>query len=244
VGDTIVVPNPESAGSKDHQVREMFSRIAPTYDLLNRLLSFGIDQRWRRYAIRRLAYESPAQVLDLCGGTGDFGTELLKARPDDTVHNADFSMPMLERASKRLTEFGPRHGVLCGDALGLPFEDGQFDIGLCGFGVRNWSNLERGLHEVRRVLRSSGEFAILDFLKVEQGFSDRLGRVYVNHILPTVGSLISRDRQAYRYLARSMDAFCSAEEFRGVVRENGFEISEEKRFFMGMCWFFLLKKTS
>ena len=91
----VVVPDPKSSEAKDHQVREMFSRIAPTYDLLNRLLSFGIDQAWRRYAVRRLTRESPANVLDLCGGTGDFGNELLKTRPEDTISETEFNRASL-----------------------------------------------------------------------------------------------------------------------------------------------------
>lgn len=238
-----VLPNPQSTDPKGKQVREMFSRIAPTYDLLNRLLSVGIDQRWRRRAVRSLTIPTPAKVLDLCGGTGDFAAQLLKARPRDTVHIADFAYPMLERARKRL---GPvdrtPHGVLCGDALGLPFAGQSLDGCLCGFGVRNWSDLEVGMREVNRVLRPSGEFAVLDFFQAGNSLPDRFGRFYCRTVLPTVGSLISGDGRAYRYLAESMDGFCSADEFEKRVNGCGFETVQKKKFSMGMCWFFLFRR--
>ncbi|MCA9434976.1 MAG: ubiquinone/menaquinone biosynthesis methyltransferase [Candidatus Omnitrophica bacterium] len=239
-----VLPNPKSSDPKGKQVREMFSRIAPTYDLLNRLLSAGIDQRWRSYAVRHLTVPPPATVLDLCGGTGDFGLQLLKHRPDDRVHIADFAFPMLEKARTRLgpAEQSP-HGVLCGDALGMPFTENGFDACLCGFGVRNWSDLEAGLQEVNRVLRPGGEFAVLDFFQAGESLPDKFGRFYCRKVLPAVGQIISGDGRAYRYLAESMDGFCGAVEFKERVQHCGFELVDQKKFSMGMCWFFLFRKV-
>jgi demethylmenaquinone methyltransferase/2-methoxy-6-polyprenyl-1,4-benzoquinol methylase len=237
-----VVPNPDSPASKERQVREMFSRIAPTYDLLNRVLSMGIDQRWRDYAAKHLTIPSPARILDLCGGTGDVAMKVLERRPGDTVTVADFAQPMLAKASARLASAGPRHAALCGDALQLPFPGDCFDGSVCAFGVRNWVDLEAGLAEVMRILRPGGEFAILDFLQAGHGVSDALGRLYIHHVLPAVGSLVSGDRRAYRYLAESMEGFCSDTEFRATVQACGFEIVQERRFFLGLCWFFLLRK--
>jgi ubiquinone/menaquinone biosynthesis methyltransferase len=238
-----VLPNPTSSSPKDRQVRQMFGEIAPTYDLLNRVLSLGIDQTWRTQACRNLEVPSPARVLDLCGGTGDFATQLLKARPRDEVHVADFCFPMLGKARDRLVGEGRPHGVLCGDALGLPFPSGSFDAALCGFGVRNWSNLGAGMREVHRVLRPGGEFAVLDFFQAESRVGDRLGRVYVRHILPTVGGLLSGNRSAYQYLADSMEGFLPPEKFAEECADWGFQISRRKRFMLGLCWLFILKKT-
>jgi len=234
-----VVPDPTSPLPKSRQVREMFARIAPTYDLLNRLLSLGVDQRWRAYAVERLTVPSPARVLDLCGGTGDFAGQLLRKRPRDTVHVADFCEPMLRKARER---FGTEHGVTCGDALRLPFEDGSFDSALCGFGVRNWSDLEAGLLETRRVLRIGGEFALLDFFRAGTSLSDRFGRFYVHKVLPFVGGLVSGNREAYRYLADSMDGFCSVDQFVRRAEGVGFSVKIRKRFFLGLCWLLVLER--
>ncbi|MCA9438030.1 MAG: ubiquinone/menaquinone biosynthesis methyltransferase, partial [Candidatus Omnitrophica bacterium] len=239
-----VVPDPKSVEPKGKQVREMFSRIAPTYDLLNRLLSVGIDQRWRTQAVNRLRVPSPSTILDLCGGTGDFSIQLLKRRPTDRVHLADFAFPMLEKARTRLgpTDQSP-HGVLCGDALRMPFSDASFDGCLCGFGVRNWADLEAGLREVNRVLRPDGEFVVLDFFQAGESMADKFGRFYCRKVLPTVGQMISGDGRAYRYLAESMDGFCAPDEFEKRVRDCGFELVEQKKFSMGMCWLFHFRKS-
>ncbi|MCG3198326.1 MAG: ubiquinone/menaquinone biosynthesis methyltransferase [Candidatus Omnitrophica bacterium] len=239
---TPVLPNPRSSEGKARQVRDMFSRIAPTYDLLNRLLSLGVDQRWRSHAVSHLTVPSPARVLDLCGGTGDVAMKNLKARPSDTVVVADFAYPMLTKARDRLRVSAPRHGALCGDALQLPFPDQAFEAVYCAFGVRNWSDPRGGLGEVLRVLKPGGEFIILDFFRAGSGLSDALGRLYVHHVLPLVGALISGDRHAYRYLADSMEGFCTDREFGEVVRLSGFEVTHRHRFFLGLCWLFRLRK--
>lgn len=237
-----VVPDPASRESKDRQVREMFSQIVPTYDRLNRFLSLGIDQHWRAYAVKRIARASPTRVLDLCGGTGDFGGQVVRFRPEDTVQVADFCFPMLEVARDRSDLRDDRHGVVCGDALTLPFEENSFGACLCGFGVRNWADLARGLGEVHRVLEPGGEFAVLDFFQVGKGISDRLGRLYVHTVLPTVGGIVSGNREAYQYLANSMDGFSSPSGFARAAQNCGFQVITQKRFFLGLCWFSLLRK--
>ena len=237
-----VVPNPSSRESKDRQVREMFSRIVSTYDRLNRFLSLGIDQRWRAYAVSRITLPSPTRVLDLCGGTGDFAGQLVRFRPEDTVLVTDFCLPMLEIARDRSDLQEDRQGPICGDALALPFMDCAFDACLCGFGVRNWADLTAGLMEVHRILKPGGQFAVLDFFQVGKGIPDRLGRLYVRTILPRVGGIVSGDREAYQYLADSMDGFCSPRDFAGLAQASGFRVIAQKRFFLGLCWFFLLGK--
>jgi ubiquinone/menaquinone biosynthesis methyltransferase len=245
MADTVTpaLPDPGSSVPKDRQVREMFGRIAGTYDLLNRVLSLGSDQYWRRYAIRRLQTPSPAKVLDLCGGTGDMALQLLIRRPQDSVVVADFAYPMLEKAHRRVTARSPKSGVLCGDALALPFPDGWFDICLCAFGVRNWSDPLEGMREVHRILRPGGELAVLDFLRSEDNLMERLKRLYIQGILPVVGFIASGDAQAYRYLAESMEKFYSGEEFLAAAHTAGFEVTHRKRFFLGTCWCFVLRKV-
>ncbi len=238
-----VLPDPHSSISKGHQVQEMFGRIAGTYDFLNRILSFGTDQHWRRYAIRHLQAPTPARVLDLCGGTGDMALQLLNHRPQDSVVVADFAYPMLEKAQRRMTAQSLKAGVLCGDALALPFPDESFDACLCAFGVRNWSDPLMGLREVNRILRAGGELAVLDFLRSEGSRMERLKQLYIQGVLPVVGFIASGDKQAYRYLAKSMEEFYSGEEFLATAHMAGFEVTHSKRFFLGSCWCFVLRKV-
>jgi demethylmenaquinone methyltransferase/2-methoxy-6-polyprenyl-1,4-benzoquinol methylase len=217
----------------------MFSEIAPTYDRLNRLLSLGVDQHWRKYAIARISRSSPLQVLDLCGGTGDMALWIKQTRPADTVVVVDFSEAMLRKGQERTPV-----AAVCGDALCLPFGDERFGVTLCAYGVRNWSSLQCGLKEVHRILSEDGEFIILDFLKAGRKIGDKVGRFYIHRILPLLGGILSGHRQAYQYLADSMEGFCSVEELIQLARETGFEVVHQKRFLMGLCWCFVLKKCS
>ncbi len=239
---TPVLPNPESSTPKDQQVREMFGRIAGTYDLLNRVLSFGADQYWRWYAIHHLKIPTPARVLDLCGGTGDMAMQLLRCRPQDSVVIADFALPMLHKARHRMANRSKMGSVLCGDALALPFPDESFHVCLCAFGVRNWSDPLRGMGEVRRVLHGGGEFVVLDFLRSGSVRMEYLKRLYIQRVLPIAGFIASGGEHAYRYLADSMEKFYSGEEFLEMAHTSGFEVRHKKRFFLGTCWCFVLKR--
>lgn len=243
IPNTPVLPDPDSSIPKDRQVREMFGRIAPTYDLLNRVLSFGTDQYWRRHAIRQIQIATPARVLDLCGGTGDMALQLLHRRPQDTAIIADFAFPMLTRARQRLAAHTTQSGVICGDALNLPFPDESFDVCLCAFGVRNWSDPLNGMREVHRILHQGGEFAVLDFLRSGNVWMEYLKRFYIQSVLPVIGYLTSGDHRAYHYLAESMENFYSSQEFLTAADATGFEVIHQKRFFLGTCWCFVLRKV-
>lgn len=238
------VPHPELTTPKDRQVRDMFSRIARTYDFLNRVLSFGQDQYWRKYAIEKLSVPSPSEVIDLCGGTGDMTFQLLKYRPSDHATLTDFALPMLSIAQKRMSANGKGACVVCADALQLPFGTARFDAALCAFGVRNWRDVETGLQEVHRLLRNDGEFVILEFLRSSNRRIETLKKFYLKNLLPWMGFLASGNYRAYRYLANSMEHFHSDEEFGHIIEKSGFNILHKKRFFLGVCWCYVLKKTN
>lgn len=242
-GYSKTVPQPDSAAPKDHQVRNMFSRIARTYDLLNRVLSFGQDQYWRKYAIGKLSIASPGEVIDLCGGTGDMTFQLLKQRPEVQATLTDFALPMLSIARKRMESNGSCAEVACADALQLPFLSERFDAAMCAFGIRNWRDVEVGLKEVHRLLKHEGEFVILEFLRSGNRKVEALKKLYLRNILPWMGFLASGNYRAYRYLVDSMEQFYSDEEFQAIIERNGFSISHKKRFFLGVCWCYVLKKT-
>jgi ubiquinone/menaquinone biosynthesis methyltransferase len=196
----------------------MFDRIAPTYDLLNRLMSAGIDGRWRAHAVRELTGAPPGPVLDLCAGTMELTALVARARPEGRVVALDFAAAMLERGRAKV----PRAEVVVGDALALPFADGEMAAVVCGFGVRNLADLRAGVREVRRVLRPGGVFVTLEFFRPTRTLTRVFHGAYASRLLPVLGGWLSGDRSAYEYLARSMAAFYTRTEYEALLGEIGF----------------------
>jgi demethylmenaquinone methyltransferase / 2-methoxy-6-polyprenyl-1,4-benzoquinol methylase len=232
------LPGSRPAGAEDEasatrQVREMFSGIAPRYDLLNHLLSLGFDIRWRRRLARHfhaLLARRDRKVLDLCCGTGDLTLALAaeagraSAGSRGEILGADFAHPMLLRArAKSASGAGrPRVEFLEADALALPFADGSFDLVTVAFGFRNLANYGAGLAEVRRVLRRGGWVAILEFTEPEGALFGRLFRFYFHRVLPKVGAWVSGNGKAYGYLPRSVVSFPRPAELAGWMTRTGF----------------------
>jgi len=209
------------------KVREMFTRIAPRYDLLNHLLSVQMDKRWRARTARELRpiLERPeALVLDLCCGTGDLAFALArdaKAR----VLGADFSHAMLVLANeKNAPQLGKSGHIpfLEADALRLPFADRSFDLVTAAFGFRNLTNYETGLREIFRILKPGGTLGILEFTEPGPGVVGQLYRFYCQKILPKIGGLISGDAAAYAYLPKSVAGFFHPEELASLMRQVGY----------------------
>ncbi len=209
------------------KVREMFTRIAPRYDLLNHLLSAQLDRRWRARTARELQatlQRADAMVLDLCCGTGDLAfclTRGAKAR----ILGADFSHTMLVRAKEKgqfLSGKDWRIPFLEADALRLPFADGSFDLVTTAFGFRNLANYQAGLQEILRVLRVGGTVGILEFTEPAPGLMGSAYRFYTERVLPKIGGVISGDPGAYAYLPKSVARFFRPEELAGVMKEVGY----------------------
>lgn len=211
------------SAEKGRYVQAMFSDIAPRYDLLNHLLSFNIDRRWRRLAIRELDWERhrDGTYLDLCAGTLDVAVELAR-QPGfiGRVVGADFAEPML-RAGQGKARDTAVHSVAA-DALMLPLPDASCAGAIVAFGVRNLANLDAGLREVSRVLRPGGRFVILEFTTPRVRFVRRGYHLYFHHLLPRIGGLISGNRAAYRYLPESVSHFPSVSAFAERMRLAGF----------------------
>jgi demethylmenaquinone methyltransferase / 2-methoxy-6-polyprenyl-1,4-benzoquinol methylase len=207
---------------KRSYVRDMFTAIAPRYDLLNHVLSLNIDRRWRRNAISRLNWESApgGTYLDLCAGTLDLAAELVRQVGfEGEVVGADFVVPMLHLGKEKGTGVRP----VGADALELPFPDEKFDGCTVGFGVRNLADLRAGLIEAHRVLRPGARFVILEFGTPKPGVFRALYLWYFKHILPRIGRLVSRHASAYAYLPSSVEGFPEADAFSDLMRGVGFE---------------------
>jgi demethylmenaquinone methyltransferase/2-methoxy-6-polyprenyl-1,4-benzoquinol methylase len=244
VGDqtkaTVVGAAPEGAGdaaSASRAVREMFTSIAPRYDLLNHLLSFNVDRLWWWKTARSFAAtlkRQDATVLDLCCGTGDMTSALLRQAGESTakILGVDFSHAMLHRASGK-SEGNPLLWVEA-DALRLPFADQHFDLITAAFGFRNLADYDAGLREMLRVLRPGGECGILDFGE-PRGLVGKLYRVYFKHVLPAIGNVISGVKGPYVYLPASVERFPSPEEMLGRMRRAGFREASWTPYTLGIA---------
>lgn len=222
-------------------VRSMFDRISPTYDLLNRLMSVGIDKRWRKRALELLADGLPnGPLLDSCAGTLDLAAAMeakFAARP---LLAADFSREMLIRGQDKVH----RAPALVGDAMHLPFQSDSLAGMTCAFGMRNLSSPVAGLREALRILKPGGVFVVLEFFRPSTPLMRAFHAVYARFVLPTLGSLVSRDKEAYAYLARSMQGFYTRAEFTQLAREVGFVTVESEDLTFGISSVFRLVKGS
>ncbi len=216
------------------RVREMFTRIAPTYDFLNHVLSLSLDRVWRRRTAKRFSSilgRPGAQAADICCGTGDLALALYRrskklsdsGRAHCQVIGIDFAIPMVELALGKARQADVPAPFLAGDALSLPFADGTFDLVTVGFGFRNLANYEHGLKEIARVLKPGGEVGILEFSEAEKGVGAAAFRFYFRHILPHIGRAIAADSNAYSYLPKSVSKFPGPEGLACWMGRAGFE---------------------
>jgi len=216
-------PAPTPGAPEKQAMRLMFDRIAPRYDFLNRLLSAGIDRRWRRRALDELDLRGPARLLDLCTGTADLLVEGLGRDVRHRGVGADLSERMLRHGQDKLARRGllARAGLLCADGERLPLRGGAFDAALVAFGIRNIGDATQALREIFRVLRPGGRLVVLEF-SMPAGLLGRFYRVYLRHVLPRVGGLISGDASAYAYLPKSVAIFPAPPAFASVLEAAGF----------------------
>ena len=227
-----VTPYAHSSLSKKEQVEAMFDNIAWRYDLLNRVLSFGVDTRWRKKMIRTLAGLLPPArdrngngpvLLDLATGTADVALAALKVKPAK-IFGVDLSEDMLRLGRKKIRDRGLQETIelLQGDSEKLIFEDNKFDGLTVAFGVRNFEHLEKGLSEMFRVLKPGGGCVILEFSHPSNGLIRSLYGFYSSRLCPLIGRIISRDKAAYTYLHDSVEAFPYGAAFGDILRKAGF----------------------
>lgn len=203
-------------------IGSLFDRIAATYDRLNHILSFNIDRRWRRRAIRGM--HPHTHVLDVAIGTADLSLEMLRQGKAEQITGIDLSQEMMAVGEKKVTEKqqGDIVNFVLGSALEMPFTNQQFDAVTCAYGVRNFSDLDRGLSEMHRVLQSEGELMILEFSYPTNRFIAWCYDLYFSHIMPFIGRILSHDPSAYSYLNRSVKHFIWGEQMCEHIRQAGF----------------------
>ncbi|NCO40595.1 MAG: dimethylmenaquinone methyltransferase [Armatimonadetes bacterium CG_4_10_14_3_um_filter_66_18] len=217
-----------------HGIAAMFSEIAPRYDLLNHLLSCGLDRYWRRTAVAEVAATKPRRVLDVCAGTGDLSVSLRAVGCGGSIVLADFALPMLRRA---VPKFAADSGVtpVAADGLTLPFADGAFDAVMVAFGVRNFVALETGLREVVRVLRAGGTLTVLEFCGWrDSSLPGPLGFA-IQTLVPAVGRLVSGHASAYGYLQESIAGFATKRELQAVFHRVGLGSVRARELSFAIC---------
>lgn len=217
-------------------VQSMFNGIARRYDLLNHLLSAGIDVYWRRRALGRYRGGTPERVLDLATGTGDFALAARRLKPGRIV-GADVAIEMVRLGVPKVAQVEPfeRLRLMGGDAECLPYRDDCFDLITVAFGVRNFGHIPTGLAEAFRVLRPGGELIVLDFTEPTLPGFRQLYQFYFKHILPTLGGWISGNRAAYSYLPRSVGTFPQGKAFLALLGEAGFCDNRGLSMSLGIC---------
>jgi len=218
-----VKPYKDQNNSRKEQVTQMFDNISGNYDFMNRIMTFGIDVKWRKKVVKMVAETKPEKILDIATGTGDFALMLASIKPKKIV-GLDISEGMLAVGKKKVKEKGLDDLIemVLGDSENLPFADNSFDAVTVGFGVRNFENLDKGLQEIHRVLRPGGIFVVLETSQPEKFPFKQLYKFHSKYIIPLLGSLFSKDKKAYEYLPESAEAFPYGEAFNNILKKNEF----------------------
>lgn len=208
------------------RIEAMFGGIAGRYDLMNRLMTVGLDGRWRRMAADQARLTPGDRALDACCGTGDLSFSLVEACPACSVTGLDFTPAMLERARQK-ADARAGHGLpvprefVAGDLLSLPFEDGRFAAVTVGWGVRNVPDVSRAFREMVRVTRPGGRVVCLESTRAPDGLGRRFHDIWLGHVVPVLGRLVTGDRSAYAYLPASVAAFPRADELAAIMAGAG-----------------------
>lgn len=218
------------------EVQNMFSRIAPSYDRVNRVISLDRDRSWRRASLGLLAHDGfvPTRLLDLCAGTGDFTLAARERFPGCKFTLLDFAKPMIDLARRKMSGV-PGLAFRVADAMKIPFAPRSFDALVCGFGLRNLDDPVRGLKEMARVLKPGGRACILEFFRPQGPITKLVFQLGVKGMVPFLGGKVSGDPAAYRYLADSASRFLSIGEAIRIMEEAGFRDMRKKSFMLGVA---------
>jgi len=220
---------------KKEKVRNMFNSIAKNYDFLNHFLSFGVDYHWRNQVLKIIKSKDPKHILDVATGTGDLAILATKSNAEKIV-GIDISEAMLEVGIKKVEKKGLNSIIELkqADSEDLPFDDNTFDLAMVAFGVRNFEDLEKGLSEIKRVIKENGTLIVLEFSHPRKAPIKQLYNFYSANILPVLGKAISNDSSAYTYLPESVKRFPAYDEFTDVMKKVGFRNTEYKALSFGI----------
>ncbi|MCK0123617.1 bifunctional demethylmenaquinone methyltransferase/2-methoxy-6-polyprenyl-1,4-benzoquinol methylase UbiE [Gelidibacter sp. F2691] len=223
-----VKPYKDSQLNKKEQVAQMFDNISKEYDGLNRVISFGIDVKWRKKVVDIVAQSKAKRILDIATGTGDLAINLAETEAEEII-GLDISDGMLEVGRKKIADknLSDKIKMTLGDSENLPFDDNSFDAITVAFGVRNFENLEKGLSEILRVLKPHGTFVILETSVPTKSPFKQGYKLYSKYILPTIGKVFSKDRSAYSYLSESASVFPYGQALNNILRQIGFSNVED-----------------
>lgn len=237
-------PYNSSDKSKKEEVQEMFDNIAPTYDRLNHLFSLSIDKIWRRRVVRIVRRLKPMHILDLATGTADLAIKMAQRIPEAHIMGVDLSENMLSVAAEKIRRRGLDDHIALyqGDAENLEMSDGVVDIVTVAFGVRNFGNIEQGLSEIMRTLRSGGHIVVLEFSMPSNALVRKAYGLYSNHVMRPVGSMVSHDDKAYDYLPASIAEFHQPDEFMDIMRSVGFEDCYRRSQSLGIAQIYVGRK--
>jgi len=231
--------------NKGEQVREMFDNIAPAYDFMNRMMTFGgIDRLWRRKAVRYVASQSPVKILDIATGTADLAIELARNCPGSNVTGIDLSGGMIAIGQKKVMRSGlqDRITLQVADCLALPFEDNSFDCVTVAFGVRNFEHLLEGYREIARVLRKGGTLCVVELSTPGSPIVKPFYYLYTRIIIPAAGRLVSKDIGAYSYLPQSIAGVPKGKDMTALMEQAGFTQTGSYEMTFGTCSMYIGKK--
>jgi demethylmenaquinone methyltransferase/2-methoxy-6-polyprenyl-1,4-benzoquinol methylase len=239
-----IIPYKDSDKNKKEQVAEMFDRIAPKYDFMNRFLSAGIDVGWRKKAIKRLKADNPKTILDIATGTGDMAILACRILNPDKIEGIDISTQMLELGKKKIEKEGLTDIIRLqiGDSEAINFPPDSFDGGMVAFGVRNFENLEKGLAEIYRVLKPGAQLVVLEFSKPKTWGMKSLYNLYMKIVAPKMAGWVSKNKEAYDYLCESAKAFPERQEFVNILNKSGFSDTSFKPLSLGICCIYTGRK--
>ena len=235
---------PYNEGGKAQQVEQMFDNIAPTYDTLNHRLSWDIDKGWRKKAIRQLKPYQPQAILDIATGTGDFAIMAAQMLKPQRLTGADISEGMMEIGRQKVAAKGLSDVITFDkeDCTHLSYPDASYDAVTAAFGIRNFTDLDKGLSEMYRVLRPGGHLSIVELTTPVSFPMKQLFHIYSHTVLPIYGRLISKDSSAYSYLTKTIEAFPQGERMVDLLKKAGFADAQFRRLTFGICTMYFATK--
>ena len=240
-----IVPFRDSGKDKKEQVAEMFDRIAPAYDQINRVLSARVDVGWRKKAIRRIQKDNPRYLLDVATGTGDMAIMAAKMLKPDRIEGIDISQNMLDFGIKKIEKEGLTNIIHLqkGDSETINFGDNSFDAIMVAFGVRNFADLEKGLGEMLRVLKPGGQLMVLEFSKPRRRAIKGLYNLYMGVVVPQVAKWFRQNKEAYQYLHESSNAFPDRRLFTDILKKVGYTETGFQPLTFGICCIYTGRKS-